>query len=65
MKLEGSGATDIDDLYNKNKLSIEDILKPVSTETNVSLIDKPGKTLEGLQPVSLAPAIAPMPVAAV
>jgi hypothetical protein len=52
-------------LYEENKLSIEDILKPVSTETNVSLIDKPGKTLEGLQPVSLAPAIAPMPVAAV
>ena len=58
--------TDIDDLYNKYKLNIDDILTPISSdEANVSLIDKPGKTLEGLEPVSLAPAIPVMPVAAV
>ena len=64
-EIAGSGATDIDKLYEENKLSIEDILKPVSTETNVSLLPKTGKTLEDVAPVSLAPAIAPMPVAAV
>jgi hypothetical protein len=64
-EIAGSGATDIDKLYEENKLSIEDILKPVSTETNVSLLPKTGKTLEGLEPVSLAPAIPVMPVAAV
>jgi hypothetical protein len=64
-EIAGSGATDIDKLYEENKLNIEDVLKPVSTETNVSLLPKTGKTLEGLEPVSLAPAIAPMPVAAV
>jgi hypothetical protein len=64
-EIAGSGATDIDKLYEENKLNIEDILKPVSTETNVSLLPKTGKTLEGLEPVSLAPAIPVMPVAAV
>ena len=57
---------DIDDLYNKNKLSIEDVLKPVSKdEANVSLIPKTGKTLQDVAPVSLAPAIPAMPVASV
>ena len=52
---------DIDDLYNKNKLSIEDVLTPVSKdESNQSLLPKSGKTLE-LEPTPLTPVI-PEPV---
>lgn len=54
---------DIDDLYNKNKLSIEDVLKP--DETNVSLLPKTGKSLQDVAPVSLAPVIPAQPVVAV
>jgi hypothetical protein len=65
-EIAGSGATDIDKLYEENKLNIDDILTPISSdEANVSLLDKTGKTLEDVEPVSLAPAIPVMPVAAV
>ena len=58
--------TDIDDLYNKYKLNIDDILTPISSdEANVSLLPKTGKSLQDVEPVSLAPAIPVMPVAAV
>ena len=54
---------DIDKIYDENKLSIENVLTPVSKdEANVSLIDKGGKSLD-IQPTPLAPAIPAPPVA--